>query len=80
MTGRKNKAWDMQEKMPSTRRLAMINSTAEESAELEIRARHAAAAVEGILAHGLENAMNQFNVRSPKGDEHPPSETLKTLD
>ena len=33
VTGRKNKAWDMQEKMPSTRRLAMINSTAEESAE-----------------------------------------------
>ena len=54
--------------------------TAEESAELETRARHAAAAVEGILAHGLENAMNQFNVRSTKRDEHPPSETLKTFD
>ncbi|MBO87216.1 MAG: aminoacyl-tRNA hydrolase [Deltaproteobacteria bacterium] len=47
---------------------------------LEERIDNAAAAVKAILESGLEQAMNQFNVRSPSGSGHPPSETPKTLD
>jgi peptidyl-tRNA hydrolase len=54
--------------------------TPEEQAHLELRLAHAASAVEAILEAGLEQAMNQFNVRSSSGSGHPPSEIPKTLD
>ena len=52
--------------------------TKAEQAALDLRVEQAASAVEAILRNGLDQAMNQFNVRAPTGAGHPPSETPKT--